>query len=504
MGRKARRELSASFPQKTPRWARKAVERAEAQRYTSDGVRVGITRSPFKSRLLWLLIGLIGVASLLILNGSGANSEEVLTGPIEPTSVPTPAPTSSAPTPAPTATQTPTATAVPTATPAPTPTQVPEPEVLGETEFRLVIDGADNTPLPANPTTTPVPAVATNTPIPANPTNTPLPANPTNTPVPPVATNTPVPPVATNTPVPPPTNTPVPRATNTPVPPATNTPVPPTNTPVPPTATPVPPTATPVPPTATPVPNNPGTNPAAWQLVFADEFNGSSIDGGKWRIEASTYGDGGGTFQCYSANNVAVTGGNLVLTARDESITCPNGSTRDYSSGMIRTLGRASWLYGRVEVRAQLPKGQALWPAIWMSPVDRAYGGWPSSGEIDIVEMLGQTPGQIVGTIHWGNAGNYQKRGQLAYNADFSAGFHTYAIEWEPGVVRWYLDGSLYHTSTSADGWFAPGSSSNLAPFDQDFYLKINLAVGGNWPGAPDATTPFPAQLKVDWVRIYG
>ena len=136
-----------------------------------------------------------------------------------------------------------------------------------------------------------------------------------------------------------------------------------------------------------------------------------------------------------------------------------------------------------------------------MSPTQHVYGGWPRSGEIDIFELIGQYPNRVVGTAHWGSPP--EKIGAYGYNNTITTGYNVYAIEWEPGEIRWYLNGALYHRSTPADGWYAPGTNNPNAPFDQDFYIKLNLAVGGFWPGTPDASTPFPAEMRIDYVRVY-
>jgi len=233
----------------------------------------------------------------------------------------------------------------------------------------------------------------------------------------------------------------------------------------------------------------------AWRLVWHDEFNGSSLDRSKWAPEHSTYGDGNNELQHYRPENVSVGSGLLRIQARPEAY-----RGRDYTSGMLRTRNLASWTYGRFEISARLPRGQGLWPAFWMSPDDYSYGGWPASGEIDVFEVLGHEPDVVHGTVHWSEGRHRLSSGAVRTGGfDTSEGFHTYAVEWEPGEIRWYLDGQLYHLSR---GWSAPGGGAG-APFDQSFYLKLNLAVGGNWPGAPDASTPWPADMYVDWVRVF-
>ncbi len=237
-----------------------------------------------------------------------------------------------------------------------------------------------------------------------------------------------------------------------------------------------------------------------WRLVWADEFD--SFDTTKWRIEQSTYGHGNGELQCYQPSNVVVEEGMLRLVAEREATICPRDQRRDYTSGMVRTEGLADWTYGRFEVRARLPGGAGFWPAAWLSPTDSSYGTWPRSGELDIVESLGSRNDRIVGSLHWmGRRGRELSNREFFLPAGerFADGFHTFAVEWEPHHIAWYVDDVEYHrvtTWTSAVG-------DRPAPFDQPFYLKLNLAVGGGAAVGPTGVTPFPASYDVDWVRVY-
>lgn len=178
-----------------------------------------------------------------------------------------------------------------------------------------------------------------------------------------------------------------------------------------------------------------------------------------------------------------------------------------YTSAKLDTSGKAKWTYGRYEIKAQLPEGQGLWPAIWMMPEDMGmYGTWPASGEIDIMEALGHEPSTIHGTLHYGV--EHASSGQsytLPGGQTFTSGFHTYAVEWEPGELRFYVDDMLYAVQND---WFAynyenPDVYTYPAPFDRDFYMQLNVAVGGVWPGNPDASTVFPQKMLVDYVRVY-
>ncbi len=243
--------------------------------------------------------------------------------------------------------------------------------------------------------------------------------------------------------------------------------------------------------------------PAGWQLVWQDEFDGKELDFRKWAVEENGHGGGNEELQYYldRKENVRVANGCLILEARREAVNIA-GVERGYSSGRVRTKRRASWQYGRFEVRAQLPAGRGLWPAIWLLPDDKRYGGWAASGEIDIMEALGHEPDRVHGTLHYGAAWpNNRHSGdsfQLA-EGSFAKNFHVFTLEWEPEEIRWYVDGKLYQKQTK---WHST-AAAYPAPFNQPFHLILNLAVGGKWPGNPDDRTVFPAQLRVDYIRVY-
>ncbi|MBT8131293.1 MAG: glycoside hydrolase family 16 protein [Gammaproteobacteria bacterium] len=237
-------------------------------------------------------------------------------------------------------------------------------------------------------------------------------------------------------------------------------------------------------------------------LVWADEFDGSTVDENKWEYmigDGSNYGIpgwGNNELQYYRPENATVANGELTITAKQEFF-----GGRSYTSARLRTLGRGDWQYGRMEMRAKLPEGQGLWPAFWMLSSTNLYGGWAATGEIDIMESLGQQPERIYGTIHYG--GEFPENTFSGASTFLPAGsadeFHEYAIEWEEGEIRWYVDGQLYSTKTN---WYST-AAPYPAPFDQPFHLLLNVAVGGNFPGNPDASTVFPQQLVVDYVRVY-
>lgn len=244
------------------------------------------------------------------------------------------------------------------------------------------------------------------------------------------------------------------------------------------------------------------TPSADWQLVWSEEFDGpdgSAVDAKTWSFDIGGHGWGNNELEYYThrLENARLEGGNLVIEARQEDY---QGSR--YTSARLVTRDKVNWQYGRFEVRARLPGGQGIWPAVWMLPDSGKYGGWPEGGEVDIMEFLGHDPLTIYGTLHWGSP--HDSNGTsftLPGSPDFTEDYHVFTLEWEPTEFRWYADGVHYHTvtrwRTSAPGAVFP------APFDQPFHLLINVAVGGRWPGVPDSTTVFPARMWVDYVRVY-
>src|SRR5437899_12605615 len=187
-----------------------------------------------------------------------------------------------------------------------------------------------------------------------------------------------------------------------------------------------------------------------WQLVWSDEFDGSSLDLSKWEFEVNARGGGNNELQYYTTNNVRVSGGLLRIEARKEHYTGPGG-TREYTSARIRTRGKGDWQYGRFDVRAKLPQGKGMWPAIWMLPSDQRYGGWPHSGEIDIMELLGHDPKKVYGTLHYSDPKGHRSKGTnfVLRGGTFADDFHIFRFEWEPAAMRWYVDGQLYQSQTN-------------------------------------------------------
>jgi|GEM_PF-427802 len=240
------------------------------------------------------------------------------------------------------------------------------------------------------------------------------------------------------------------------------------------------------------------------QLVWADEFDGTALDLTKWEpqigdgCDYGICGWGNNELQYYKAENAVVSNGTLKIIAKSERV-----RNKAYTSARLRTKGLADFTFGRFEARIKLLQGQGLWPAFWMLSSNEPYGGWPQSGEIDIMELIGQHPETVHGTIHYGPPypdNQFQGTGFDLYDGStFADNFHVFAVEWEPGVIRWYVDDILYQTLTADD--VAP----NNWPFDasNQMHFLLNVAVGGNWPGNPDETTPFPSQMEVDYVRVY-
>ena len=241
-------------------------------------------------------------------------------------------------------------------------------------------------------------------------------------------------------------------------------------------------------------------------LVWSDEFNeqdGSMPDPAKWVVvkNGSGYGNNESEFYTRRPVNVHEQNGSLVITARREPYAGPDGIARQYTSGRIESRGRFELQYGRIEARIKLPKGQGIWPAFWMLGSDYGRIGWPACGEIDIMENVGFEPSKVHGSLHGpGYSGKNPLSGAytLPNQKRFSDGYHVFAIEWEPRQIRFYVDDVLYETQTSGN---LP--AGKRWAFDHPFYIVLNLAVGGYWPGQPDATTRFPMSMLVDYVHVY-
>ena len=268
-----------------------------------------------------------------------------------------------------------------------------------------------------------------------------------------------------------------------------------------------------------------------WKLVWSDESEGDRVDPAKWDFDIGNGffdyrhhtwipGWGNEELQYYTREpeNVSVKDSLLTIRAVKESL---HGC--GYTSARLKTRKRDgtalfTTLYGRVEFRAKVPWGKGLWPALWMLPQDDRYGGWAASGEIDLMEIVGEKPHEVLSSLHFGST--FPKRSLITTTYPLPGGstvsdWHVYAVEWEPGEIRFYVDGVLtrvhdhwWSCSKTRDGaGLEPRRASDLnpwpAPFDQPFYLVMNVAVGGNFPGVPNPETRFPAELVVDYVRVY-
>ncbi|HTB72772.1 MAG TPA: glycoside hydrolase family 16 protein [Polyangiaceae bacterium] len=241
-----------------------------------------------------------------------------------------------------------------------------------------------------------------------------------------------------------------------------------------------------------------------WKLTWSDEFNGpdgSAVDPTKWKHDVGGTGWGNNELEYYTdgMQNAVVQGGNLVVTATTEDASqykCSYGTCK-YTSARLLTQGLFSQQYGRFEARAQMPTGKGLWPAIWALGDNISTVSWPACGEIDFMETIGTDIQTNHGSLHmpsnYGPSGTYK----LPNGASYADDFHVFAFEWEPGTIRFYVDDMLYETQTSK----VP--SGDTWEFEHPFFLLINVAVGGQWPGSPDSTTTFPQTLKVDYVRVY-
>lgn len=249
--------------------------------------------------------------------------------------------------------------------------------------------------------------------------------------------------------------------------------------------------------TFAPISNDGYTTPLTYPnltLVWHDEFDGSSLNESDWNYETGNSGWGNNELQYYRSgtNNATVENGKLVIEARQEGFGGAN-----YTSARITTEGKQSFQYGRIDIRAQLPQGQGIWPALWMLGGNFRSVGWPMCGEIDIMELVGHEPSTVHGTAHWDNSGSHAQFGgsTTLSSGTFSDEFHVFSVIWNGNSIQWYLDDMLYHTLDI--------TPSALSEFRDDFFFIFNIAVGGNWPGNPDATTTFPQRMYVDYVRVF-
>ena len=237
-------------------------------------------------------------------------------------------------------------------------------------------------------------------------------------------------------------------------------------------------------------------NPAdsAWTLVWHDEFIGDALDTTKWVIQPGLHAGAKNERQYYTdrEQNVRVEDGNLVLEARKEAF-----GGLSYTSARVKTEGRASWTYGRIEARIKIPSGAGFWPAFWMLGDSLPELGWPRCGEIDIMEHVGKHPNTVFGTIHGPGYASPGKGGTYSLvRGSLEGDYHIYSIDWSRASIKWAIDGVVYKTVNRSD-------VDGRWVFDQPFFVELNLGVGGNWPGDPNAETAFPQAMLVDYVRVY-
>lgn len=229
-----------------------------------------------------------------------------------------------------------------------------------------------------------------------------------------------------------------------------------------------------------------------YTLTWSDEFNGTALNTADWTYETGASGWGNNELQNYQAgsSNAYTSSGKLVIEARNEG--------GGYTSARIITQGKQSFKYGRIDIRAKLPQGQGIWPALWMLGDNFANTGWPACGEIDIMELVGHLPNRTYGTVHWsGPNGNHAEfsGSRVLSTGVFADEYHVFSIIWDDQKITWYLDDVAFHSIAITE--------SHLSEFNEKFFFIFNVAVGGNWPGNPDATTTFPQRMIVDYVRVF-
>lgn len=236
-----------------------------------------------------------------------------------------------------------------------------------------------------------------------------------------------------------------------------------------------------------------------YELSWADEFTGDALNTDNYSYEFGSgcpdlCGWGNNELEHYTdaPANIRVADGKLVITATELE-------DQNYQSGKINTKGKQEFRFGRIDIRAKLPEGQGIWPAIWMLGTNINNVGWPACGEIDIMEMVGHQPNISYGTAHWGNAGDPSTHVSSSIRLDekFSEKFHVFTLVWEQNDIKWYMDETHFHTINRDNMQGAAYRFNNF------FYFIFNVAVGGNWPGRPDASTVFPQTMEIDYVRVF-
>jgi len=242
------------------------------------------------------------------------------------------------------------------------------------------------------------------------------------------------------------------------------------------------------------------SRPPNWALIWTDEFDGpagSAPDPAKWTHDLGAGGWGNQELETYtdSRDNSYLDGaGHLVIEARQSA-------PGQYTSARLKTQMKFGVTYGRIEARIKLPAGQGIWPAFWMLGANIADKGWPQCGEIDIMENIGREPAAIHGTVHgpgYSGANGISQSFSLSGSTRFADDYHIFAVQWSPAAIQFFVDGNAYFKVTPAS---IPQGANWV--FNRPFFLLLNVAVGGSWPGSPDATTSFPQKMLVDYVRVY-
>lgn len=234
-----------------------------------------------------------------------------------------------------------------------------------------------------------------------------------------------------------------------------------------------------------------------YTLAWSDEFEGTALNTSDWTRETGGHGWGNQELQYYTnrTDNAYLTDGKLVIEAKEESF---NGS--DYTSARLITQSKKTFTFGRIDIRAILPEGQGIWPALWMLGQNFGEIGWPACGEIDIMELVGHEPSTTHGTAHWGPQGqshsNYKGEHYAIGGEKFSEKYHVFSLIWEANSIKWLVDDNEFFS-------LSPSDVNGNYPFNSDFFFIFNIAVGGQWPGSPDATTQFPQRMYVDYVRVF-
>ncbi len=227
---------------------------------------------------------------------------------------------------------------------------------------------------------------------------------------------------------------------------------------------------------------------ATYQLIWSDEFDGNTVNTSNWNFETGGGGWGNNEQEYYQAANAAVSNGNLLITAKKQRV-----KSNAYTSARMTTKGKHEFSYGKMEARIKIPLGQGLWPAFWMLGANIDTAGWPKCGETDIMEHI-NADSLIYGTIHWDNNGHVQNGGNTATGLN---DYHIYSVEWDSAAIRWYVDGNKYHEANILN------NINSTEEFHKPFFIILNFAVGGNWPGQTIDVSKLPASMYVDYVRVY-